>query len=518
MKRPAHAVGDPASAEVHCDQIVPLLQSAHEDGLDAATLERTLAHVAICPRCGPRFEERLANMYALVRAAPAMEPPAAIERRLYARITAAQRSLSMPTQTTGKVLRPMHDSSDSALSTEHRYEPPTHTPRRLGVWIGTVAALLVVGLLGTTLFSLARFRGASPGDSPTACAANAIKAQLPPKTSVFDLAMTSSIEGWAVGVSGSAPYAGTIFHYQQCRWTTLPETYPDALLESISMVSPTEGWAVGGLSSGRTPLALHCVDGRWQRVSIPMASDFQGVFQSVRMVNADEGWMLSLPIKDPQGRISYSLSHYRDGVWTLTSTPLRAISDIAPVGADDLWIAGAVDERDQSHSVFGHYQSGKWTTLMAPVDVQITALRALSPTDIWAEGSVTSKESATMPAIVHYDGASWSQVMLSGDQSNQVVEMLSANDAWAFGLTQNQSSPSHIERVEHFTSGTWHSVAWPFDDIETVRGLTRVADGSYWAIGGYMIDKTKPNDPNAGYGGSLFLHYANGSWRQYGHV
>jgi hypothetical protein len=249
-----------------------------------------------------------------------------------------------------------------------------------------------------------------------------------------------------------------------------------------------------------------------------MASDFQGVFQSVRMVNADEGWMLSLPIKDPQGRISYLLSHYRDGVWTLTTTPFRAIADIAPVGADDLWIAGTVDERDQSHSVFGHYQSGKWTTLAAPADVQITALRALSSRDIWAEGSVTSKVTGLAPAIVHYDGASWSRVTLLGDRTDQVVDMMNATDAWAFGVTEHWSSPSHIDRAEHFTSGMWQSVAWPFDDIETISGLTRVADGSYWAIGKYMIDKTKPNDANAGSGGSLFLHYANGSWSQYSHV
>src|SRR5262245_44198153 len=175
MKRPAHSVGDLASVEVHCDQVEPTLQAAAEDDLDATTLERVLAHVAVCPRCGARFEQRLANMYALVRAAPEMEPPAAIERRLYARITAAQRSLSMPTHAIGKVLRSMHDTSDSALSTQHRYERPTRTPRRFGVWIGSVAALLVVGLLGTVLFSLARFRGATPGDSPMACAANAIK-------------------------------------------------------------------------------------------------------------------------------------------------------------------------------------------------------------------------------------------------------------------------------------------------------------------------------------------------------
>jgi hypothetical protein len=123
-----------------------------------------------------------------------------------------------------------------------------------------------------------------------------------------------------------------------------------------------------------------------------------------------------------------------------------------------------------------------------------------------------------MSAIFHHDGTSWAQIPLSGDREGQTVVMLSGMDGWGVGLTQDRSAPASIVRAEHFTDGAWQRVAWPYGDIQTVSGLTRVADGSYWAIGGYMMDKTKANDPHAVYGGSLFLRYAAGKWSQYGHV
>jgi hypothetical protein len=236
------------------------------------------------------------------------------------------------------------------------------------------------------------------------------------------------------------------------------------------------------------------------------------------MLDANEGWILGFHSKDAQGHVSYSLLHYRSGAWTTVAAPITDIAEIAPVGPDDLWIAVTADDVDQRHTLFAHYHSGQWTTVPAPVDAQITALHALSPADIWASGSVTSKGSGATAAILHFDGTSWLQIPLTGDRAGQVVEMLSATEGWAFGFTQDRSAPNHIARAERFTNGAWQNVMWPYDDIESVSRLTRVADGSYWAIGGYMIDKTKANDANAGVGGSLFLRYADGVWSQYGHM
>jgi hypothetical protein len=159
MERSFRADSGALPPEPRCHQIEPLLQAAHEETLDPATLEQALAHIGTCSRCGPRFEQRLSGVYALARVAPELEPPLAIQRGLYARINAARRPISTPMRTTQKGFRLMRDIQESDVSAAQVSPPPSRPARKLGVWIGAVAALLVVGLLGTVLFSLARLRG-----------------------------------------------------------------------------------------------------------------------------------------------------------------------------------------------------------------------------------------------------------------------------------------------------------------------------------------------------------------------
>jgi hypothetical protein len=168
MQRFPRAGDDDAVTEPRCDQIEPLLQAAHEETLDAATLERALAHVATCPRCGPRFEQRLHDVYTLVRMAPEVEPPPAIQRRLYARI-AAQRSRTTPTNTTRKVIRPMRDTHEPPYPAEQASPSSTRPARRLGLWIGAALTVVIVSALAALLLSAAPGRHGPPiGGVPAA--------------------------------------------------------------------------------------------------------------------------------------------------------------------------------------------------------------------------------------------------------------------------------------------------------------------------------------------------------------
>ena len=88
MERSSPAESDAFPPEPRCNQIEPLLQAARRETLDPAILSAVLAHIGTCPRCGPRFEQRLAGVYTLARMAPELEPPLAIQRR---RLCAHQR-------------------------------------------------------------------------------------------------------------------------------------------------------------------------------------------------------------------------------------------------------------------------------------------------------------------------------------------------------------------------------------------------------------------------------------------
>jgi hypothetical protein len=283
------------------------------------------------------------------------------------------------------------------------------------------------------------------------------------------------------------------------------------------MVSATEGWAVGGTPSrSDRPFALHYTSGQWQEVAIPLPSG-SGTFIKVRMLNANEGWILASPSKLIQ--FNNVLLHYHAGAWTPVALPFDNITDIAPVGADDLWIASGSTETP-TKSALAHYQAGKWSLASAPTGVTLSHLRANAPTDIYAMGSVQATSgvrSDATPVDLHYNGATWTRLPLTGSAVGQMVEMLSATDGWAFQWEpgSDAASSDYIARADHLTAATVQPTTLPTNDLNFITAITPMRDGSYWAIGGYMVQALSEN---AGYSGSLFLHYADGKWSQYGHM
>jgi hypothetical protein len=404
--------------------------------------------------------------------------------------------------------------------------------------MSALTAVLVVGLLGVTFFSLARTRGinepasATPGTltpatptqpAQTGCDATGIKGQLPSSTFLTDLAMTSRDEGWAVGGGGSDDNpSALILRYQACRWSPIAETFPQYSLNSVSMASATEGWAVGGNASWPSkPFTLHYTGGAWQPVAISMPAEFTGIFTKVRMFDAADGWILVVHSKNDQGLLSNSLLRYRDGAWTPLAAPLGYIVDIAPVGPDDVWIVGGKDETEQTNSILAHYQSGTWASFAAPKGLMLTHLRANSPTDIYAMGSIPAKsnwEPDATPAILRYDGTTWARLPLPGFGVGDVVEMLSASDGWMFHLATNggMSTGYHIARIAHLTGSAWRTVSLPANDLVSIKAMSYLPNGSWWAIGTYMVDKDMGNGVIAGYGYAVLLHYSNGTWSQIG--
>ena len=128
---------------------------------------------------------------------------------------------------------------------------------------------------------------------------------------LFDLAMWSPTEGWAVGqLAGGIgtrrahPDQALIEVYAQGQWQhaahfASPTGTRGYSLHGLALVSATEGWAVG--SDG---LIVHGQSGAWT----PVASPTDQTLRRVVMVSPIEGWAVG-----DQGTIL----HYQRGVWSL---------------------------------------------------------------------------------------------------------------------------------------------------------------------------------------------------------
>jgi Uncharacterized protein related to plant photosystem II stability/assembly factor len=173
-------------------------------------------------------------------------------------------------------------------------------------------------------------------DVPTTNGQNAqvVRSAFPLGPTLFGLAMPTAQEGWAVGgtftqttdarsgVKITVPVRGTILHFQNDSWlagATLPRP-----LFSIAMSSAVNGWAVGYAGE-----LAHYDGQRWQLASSPTSANLRGVV----LLSADEGWAVGA---------SGTIIHFHDQHWTLTPTPTHEdLFGISMLSADDGWAVGS---------------------------------------------------------------------------------------------------------------------------------------------------------------------------------
>lgn len=533
--------GDGALPPV-CAGITSLLPAFHAGTLEGDAARAVLDHVATCAGCAARFEQELAETYALLRAAPQPSVLPGVRAALYARITAAKTGLADPDSSTVPAPpiaeHPMNTSEPDPI----RGRPPTATSkpvRRLSRWLGSIAAILVVALLAAVVVTHTRGAGqpstalptttadatAAPATPPPGapCTPSASQVKLPARPTIFDMTLTSAREGWLVGAVFSSDYrttqAGMILHYANCGWQPVQDPLPNAFLDSIAMVSPTEGWVTGYNSQVGESYLLHLANGHWQQVPLPYQPAKGTYYSEIRMLSAQEGWIVVEPqgVND-QGRIPSLLLRYHDGTWTQVTVPVPLVYDLAPVGQDDLWVVGNATTLNRQDSTLAHYQAGRWTATPAPGHALIGSLRMLSPNDGYAIGwqpqPANSGPSYPPAAVLHYDGTAWTAIQTGADPAAQTVILFDHVVGWAFVQTPSESIPGNdvVSSAQREVGGRWQSVAWPFSDVIQIGTIVAASADEYWATAFYEVPPGSMDDFHW-----ELLHFVNGAWHAYGH-
>jgi hypothetical protein len=192
-----------------------------------------------------------------------------------------------------------------------------------------------------------------------------ITVDLPERATIFELAMTSPTEGWLVGAVFApdlrTPQSGLILRYHDHAWRPIDDPLPAAFLNGIAMVSPDEGWVTGHSQSKSQSKSqsylLHYTEGYWRPVGVPFQPTGGQCYGGIRMLSADEGWIVVNPASSWKGQIESLLLHYRHGAWTPVTVPTPLVWDFAPVGPDELWLVGNASTRepDRRGSTLAHF-------------------------------------------------------------------------------------------------------------------------------------------------------------------
>ena len=196
------------------------------------------------------------------------------------------------------------------------------------------------------------------------------------------------------------------------------------------------------------------------------------------------------------------------GAWNLVPSPTNGSGDnfltaTTAVSATDIWAAaGDVDAATGLYQMyFEHWDGSMWTVLTTPnirngsveTDNTLSAIAAVSSTNVWAVGSFINTGGVWQPLVDHWDGTSWTPTALapqsSGDNELFGVTAIAANDIWAVGYWSPDNSSPRQTLAWHWNGTSW-SPAFPQNNSpgafsNTLFAVSAAAGNNVFAVGRY---------------------------------
>jgi hypothetical protein len=323
------------------------------------------------------------------------------------------------------------------------------------------------------------------------------------------IAMIAANDIWAVGVerlttrgSRDRPYAQ---HWDGAQWTAVPIPAPSASLLSIRGVAGSASndvWAVGDYEVGTNDLVTHTLIDHW-----------------------DGNQWSTIPSADPPGTRK---------VYTLHLTAVTATSP------SDAWAVGSYEYLGKPPAepyyiripLVEHWDGHSWSIMSLPplnllddTDDTLTAIMALSSTDVWVVGQQPASyvgspypRSYMRPLAAHWNGTQWSLVDVpSAENVSTTLVSVSAtgpNDVWAVGYSENDFLFPSGTIVVHWDGNAWATQTTPdlhasVSELSTVAALT---PSDIWVAGDIGKIVGSGGDVATFDTDVVFLHWDGNAW------
>lgn len=350
-------------------------------------------------------------------------------------------------------------------------------------------------------------------------------------------------------------------------WRVVPTVKPQATAKTqsalfgVSLTGPADGWAVGNLVTtvpnpqggprlvvGRA-LAERWNGTSWRKVAMAQPATQHALLQAVADLSPGDAWAVGFTgdVAPDTSSPSGGLVEHWDGTrWLIASTPgssAETLNAVAGTGPDDVWVAGSMNlgapPPAGDNTFFEHFNGTSWQTVPGPAGnfsedpVEVTALTALSPSDVWAVGTQNpelSGQPGSLNMAAHWNGKTWTVVPTPdlGNSMSQAdvptgVTAVSANDVWASGVEFTCGLPTRarggsrlaaagrgavlpltlrlrpgglrrppgatgsclVPYVLHWDGKTWSLTQTPDPGAfgSTLEGITALSASDIWAVG-----------------------------------
>lgn len=271
---------------------------------------------------------------------------------------------------------------------------------------------------------------------------------------------------------------------------------------TADVVGRDDVWFGGWVEPGRPWVTRW--DGRELKEG-PQVSPLPGgdpmLMYSMSMSSDRDGWMLMTLINN----LTSPAERWHDGRWTLTPTatspdPARMgylLQDIASVSGEDAWAVGITYEAapdvvvgaHPTGALVEHWDGSQWTVVDNPLagrdGARLRAVRAITPSNVWAVGHEVSPDDEIVPLAMHWDGRSWTVVPTPATvapASLSDVNGVRADDLWAVGTKTNPADGLAVPMVQHWDGTRWTEMTGlPDFGNAAARQVAGTGDGQAWA-------------------------------------
>ena len=238
----------------------------------------------------------------------------------------------------------------------------------------------------------------------------------------------------------------------------------------VAAAARNDVWAVGyqNVGSSLNTLIEHWDGTSWSIVSSPKLPN-GAYLQAVTAVSSTDVWAAGDINVSKEGVL---IEHWDGTSWSIVSSP--AFTGVGPIygisagASNNVWAVGG------NKSL--HFDGTSWSLVAGVSTVNMTAVTALSSTNVWAVGVGPGATRNSFPrgAIVHCNGTSWSIVPSPNPHTNVnsglgSVAAVSADNIWATG---SDAGPL----VENWNGTSWSVVSFPTG--VGIGPITALSDGT----------------------------------------
>jgi len=316
------------------------------------------------------------------------------------------------------------------------------------------------------------------------------------------------LRGWTAASATSLPQN---IHRSTCGvWSTVPS--PNAgtssnFLNGVAALSKRNVWAVGTYSNGNGGLTLveHWNGKRWKVIASPnIKGSISDSLSGVAAIAKNNIWAVG-SYNNASNTQQTLIEHWNGASWSIVPSPnvaslFNALTAISAVSATDIWAVGNVSGANGFQRLIEHWNGASWSIVQSSGTGQLTGVAAIASNNVWAVGSAASTNNI-QTLIEHWNGSTWSVVSSSGPglASNTLngVIAISANNVWAVGDDTNGVGPSatFAPLIEHWNGSSWSVVTSPLQGTSGIlNGIAAVSASNIWAVGDYRsgIDPMGP--------------------------